>query len=71
MVFKLYYYLVDQIFIHNPWSMETFITYVIYFGMLLLGVLISYCAFKDSTGCSQNACSYKEQADEFDSTKAE
>ena len=45
--------------------METFMTYLIYFGMLFIGVLITYCAFKDSHGRCRNSFSDKELADEL------
>lgn len=40
-------------------------TYLIYFGMLFIGVLIAYCAFKDSHGRCRNSFSDKELADEL------
>lgn len=47
------------------WGMETFMTYLIYFGTLFIGVLIAYCAIKDSYGRCGNSFSDKELADEL------
>lgn len=40
-------------------------TYLIYFGTLFIGVLIAYCAIKDSHGHRGNSFSDKELADEL------